>query len=325
MPRKIEISHRTIVFTSLFLIFIYFLYIIRDIILQFFIALLITAILNPLVSKLSRYKIPRSISVLLVYIILLATVGFSVGAIVPPLAEQTSSFVNNFPRFISNLGISYLVSEQLTQQLIAQLGTLPSQVAKAILSLFSNFLALVAVLVFAFYLLTEREKLDGQLGHFLGEKKRERASKLINNIEKRLGGWATGQLALMFVVGLATYIGLRLLEIPFALPLAILSGLLEIIPYIGPILASIPAVVIGFGISPIIGLASAALYFLVQQLENYVFVPKIMQKQAGVDPIVTLLALAVGFRLAGFVGILISVPVFIMLQVTLQEYLSERA
>jgi len=147
---------------------------------------------------------------------------------------------------------------------------------------------------------------------------------LINILEGRLGGWARGQLGLMLVIAFANYIGLSLLGIPYALPLSILAGLLEIIPYIGPIIAAIPAVVIGFGTSPILGMAVAAMAFLIQQLENYVFVPKIMQKSAGVNPIITLLALAIGFRLAGVIGLLISVPFYIIFQVLANEYILKK-
>ena len=125
----------------------------------------------------------------------------------------------------------------------------------------------------------------------------------------------------MVVIGITNYVGLRLLGIPFSLPLSILAGVLEIVPYVGPILAAIPAVLIGFGISPVIGWAVAAMAFLIQQLENYVLVPKIMQKSTGVNPIITLLVLAIGFRLAGLVGLLISIPVFITIQVAARNYL----
>jgi predicted PurR-regulated permease PerM len=128
----------------------------------------------------------------------------------------------------------------------------------------------------------------------------------------------------MFVVGASSYIGFRLLNVPFALPLSILAGLMEVVPYVGPILAAIPAAIIGFGVSPVLGLATVSLSFLVQQTENYVFVPKIMEKSAGVDPIATLLSLTIGFKLAGVVGLLISVPVFITLKVLFQEYLRSR-
>ncbi len=318
MPRKIEISHRTVVFTVFFLIFVWILFRIREIILQFFLALVITAILNPTVTRLSKRKIPRGASVLVVYFILFGLVGLSIAALVPALIDQTTAFINNFPKVIENIGISGVVSDQIVQQFVTQLGRLPTQVAKLTVSVFSNLISLVGVLVFAFYLLSEREKLDDQLAELIGSKKRDLIEKNIKSIEDKLGSWARGQLTLMFVVGFANYIGLSLLGIPFALPLSVLAGLLEIVPYIGPVIAAIPAVLIGLGISPVMGFATAALAFLVQQLENYIFVPKIMEKSVGVHPVITLFSLAIGFKLLGIIGILVAVPIFITLQVLLK-------
>ena len=96
---------------------------------------------------------------------------------------------------------------------------------------------------------------------------------------------------------------------------------MEIIPFLGPIVSAIPSALIGFGISPVTGLGVIILAFLVQQLENYLLVPKIMEKSIGVSPIITLVALAIGARLAGVVGAIISVPTFITLQVLVKEYL----
>jgi len=308
MPQKIEISQKTIIFTAFFLAGLWIVYYIRDIILQLYLALLITTVLSPIIGKLSKYKIPKTVSILLAYLTLLTIISFSVAAIVPPLVEQTSSFISNLPLFLKNVGFSVVISDQIVQQLITQLGSLPAQIAKLTLSLFSNVIGVVAVLVFAFYLLSERERLEEQLAHFVGEKKKDELVKVMSALEIRLGSWAIGQITLMFVVGLTSYIGLRLLGIPFALP------------YIGPTLAAIPAVLIGFGISPILGFATAALAFLIQQLENYVFVPQIMRRSTGVNPVITLLALAIGFRLAGIIGILIAVPVYITIQVVTKEY-----
>jgi len=123
------------------------------------------------------------------------------------------------------------------------------------------------------------------------------------------------------LVGTFTYLGLLILGIPFALPLALLAGVLEIIPYIGPIIAAIPAVLVGLSISPLMGLAVASLAFLIQQFENYLFVPKVMEKSVGVSPIITLVALVIGLRLAGVVGIIVSVPLVITLQVLGKQYL----
>ena len=321
MSQKVEISHKTIIFTVFFLISLWFIYTIREILLHFFIALLLTAVFDPFVNKLAKKKVPRGLSVLTIYLMLFIAISFAVGAIVPSLVDQTTSFVSNFPRFMASLGISDFVGDQLTAQFFTQLGSIPSHAARATISFFSNILALVAVLVFTFYLLTERDKLLSQVGDLLGETRRKEFIKIVDAIEVRLGGWARGEAGLMFIVGLANFIGFKLLGLPFALALAILAGLLEIVPFIGPILAAVPAVLIGFGISPIIGIAVAALAFLVQQLENYVFVPKIMQRSIGVNPIVTLLSLAIGFKVAGIIGLLMSVPIFLVLQVLAKEYL----
>lgn len=321
MPRKIEISHKTVVFTVLFLVFVWFLFYIRDIIFVFFVSLLIMVILNPLVTKLSKYKIPRPVSVLIVYFSIFAIGGITLAAIIPALVYQTSSFVNNFPKFMQRLGITFVLSEELVRQLVSQIGTLPGQVAKFTFSIFSNLIAVVAILIFAFYLLLARDKLDDQLEFFFGEKKKKEIARIIDLLEIKLGGWVRGQLTLMLAVGLSTFIGLTLLGIPFALPLSILAGILEIVPNFGPVLAAIPAVLIGFGVSAISGFAVASLAFLIQQLENYILVPKIMQKSVGVNPIITLLALAIGFKLAGVIGVIISIPVVMTIQLLIKEYI----
>jgi len=322
--KKIEISHRTVVFTVTFLIILWFLFYIKDIILVFFLSLLIMAILNPTVTRLSKWKIPRAASVLLVYVILFSLGSVAVVGVAPPLVAQTTNFANSFPEFIEKLGVSFVLSEELVRQLFSQIGTLPGQVAKVTISIFSNVLGVLTTLIFALYLLMARDKLDNQLDFFFGGTKKVKVAKIIDKLEYQLGGWARAQLLLMFVVGFSTFIGLTLLRIPFSLPLAILAGFLEIVPNIGPVLSAIPAVIIGFGISPIMGFAAIALYFLIQQVENYIFVPKIMEKSVGVSPIVTLFSLAVGFKLAGIVGVIIAVPVVISLRVIVKEYLGKK-
>jgi predicted PurR-regulated permease PerM len=324
MPRKIEISHKTIIFIFLFLILLAFLYFIKDIILQFFVALLVMTILNPLVVRLSKFKIPRAVSIIVAYILTLGIIGVALAGIIPPLADQTTTFVNNLPEYIENLAIPNIVMEPVIDQLFSALGELPAQVAKTTISIFSNFINVLLVLIFAFYLLMARSKQDEQLDMFFGKERGKRIAKVIDTLEIKLGGWARGQLILMLLVGFITYVGLRLLGIPYALPLAIIAGLLEIVPYFGPIIAAIPAVIIGFSISPLIGIATTALAFLIQQLENYLIVPKIMEKSVGVSPIIILLALTIGFKIAGPMGALISVPVFITLQVFVKEYVGSK-
>ncbi len=320
MPRKIEISHRTIVFIVLFLGSLWFLYFIRDVILQVFIALLIMTILNPTVTKLQKFRIPRAISVLIVYILVFSLLTLTVALMIPPLVSQTTSFALSLPKYLEGIRIPPFVAQQVSREIAGQLGSLSSQFIKIGVSVFSNVLSMVAIMVFALYFLLARNKIETHLSSIFKDEEIAKIVKFINRLEQKLGGWARGEIVLMTIVGLLTYAGLTIIGIPFALPLALLAGILEIVPNIGPTISAIPSIIIGFGISPFMGLAVIALGLLIQNIENYFFVPKIMQKSAGVSPIITLLSLIIGFKVAGIIGATLSVPVVITLQVLFEEF-----
>lgn len=324
MPRKVEISHKTIIFTVFFLLSLVLVFLVREIILQLFVALLLMTIFEPLVSALTKIKIPRVFAVLLTYVLIITFLGGTIALIVPTLVDQTTNFVNSLPIYLSNIGVNSQTSTLVITQILTQLGSFPGEVLQFTVSIFSNLIKVVTVLVFAFYMLLSRNKLEDQLGFFFGDEKRKQIGVTIDHLDAKLGGWARGQLIIMFLIGLGTYIGLFLVGIPFALPLAILAGLLEIVPFLGPIVAAIPSIIIGFGISPVLGFGATAVAFLVHQLENYLLVPKIMEKSVGLSPIVILASLAIGVKLAGIMGILISVPFVITLKVLASEYLSKK-
>jgi len=322
MLRKVEVSHKTVVFTISFLLLLWFLYSIKEIILGLFVALLIMAILNPLVTKLTKFKIPRGLAVFLVYIVVFGILGVAMFSLVTPLIEETTSFVNGLPAYWHNIGIYLPEGETIINNALAPVVGIPGQVLKLGVSFFSNFVMVMGSLVFAFYLLLAREKLEVQIVGFLGERRGRKIAGVVDKLEFKLGSWARGELLVMLTVGLATFLGLVLLGIPYALPLGILAGILEIVPTLGPAIAAIPAIIIGLGISPVMGLATVVLALLVHQLENYLLVPKIMEKSVGISPVVILLALAIGAKLAGIVGVIISVPVLIAFQILLGEYLA---
>jgi len=324
MPRKIEISHKTVIFTVFFLLALWFLFYIRDIIMALFVSYLLMAILNPMVNRLNKWKLPRFVAVLITYILILGIFGFSIAWIIPPLVEQTTNFINNFPTFLNNLGWLNYINNNVLNSFVSQVGSIPTQAVKFGVSVFSNVISILSVLVLSFYFLLYRSKLNDQLAFIFGEDNKNRVGKIIDQVESNLGNWARGELILMFFVGVIIYIGLLILGIPFALPLAIIAGILEIIPVLGPNIAAIPAIIIGLTISPLMALAVAALCFLVQQIENYFLVPKIMEKSAGVNPIVTLISLTVGYRLMGVIGIILSVPLFLTIKILINEYFDNK-
>lgn len=327
MPRRVEISHRTIIFTVLLLISFWFLYQIRDILVIFFVGLLLMSALNPIVEKLERRRIPRLFSAIVIYVLILVSLGLLLAGIIPMAISQTSALISILPEYLKQLGLTKIDEKIINGQadkLISQLGSISFDVARFALSIFGNFLVVLSLLLVSLYLLLERKKLDEYLLRIFGDGRDRRAAEIVKKIEHKLGGWVRAELMLMTIVGFMSYIGLRLLGIDFALPLAFLAGLLEIVPTIGPIISAIPAVLAGLVISPLTGLSVAALYFLVQQLENHLAVPQVLSKEIGVNPLVTIFALMAGFELGGFLGAVLAIPIVILLETLLFEFLSSK-
>lgn len=323
MTQKVEVSHKTIIFTVLFLLFLYFLYQVRQILVFLFLGFIFTAALNPLVEKLSRLKIPRSVAVVIIYLGIFLVLGLLLGGIIPPLVSQTSLLVLRLPDYWQSLGIwganKGIINGQL-DKLLSGLSSLPFDLAKITIGIFGNLISFFVFIFVSFYLLLARQNLDEYLLKFFGSTDNQRVALIIKKIEGRMGKWVRAQITLMLIVGVFSYIGLRLLGIDFALPLAILAGLLEIIPNFGPTIASIPAIFAGLAISPLMALTVAALYFLIQQVENTLIVPQVMAKETGLNPLVTILALIAGFKLGGILGAVFAIPLVLVAETFLLEF-----
>ncbi len=166
--------------------------------------------------------------------------------------------------------------------------------------------------------------LKNEIEALFNKKEAERIISIFEKTEKRLGSWLTGELILMLVVGVMTYVGLTLIGVRYALPLSIIAGLLEVVPNLGPTIATIPAFIVGVAQSYFLGAATIALYFIVQQLENNVVVPMVMKKVIGLNPIITLISLIIGGQLFGVLGILLSIPLTLFIEVVLLEVVRGR-
>jgi predicted PurR-regulated permease PerM len=325
MPRKIEISHRTIIFTVIFLLLLWLLYFLRGVLVILFFGLIFMAALNPLVDRWEKWKLPRALSIVLIYLLIFTAIGFAIWGIIPPLVEQTQKLFSRFPSYLESLswmGVDRETVYSQLNQLTEKVGVISGGVIRTFVGFFQNMINIVVLMVISFYLLLERKNLNKYLVRFFGNNAEEAGARVMDKIEKRLGGWVRAEFLLMIVIGLLTFIGLSLLGIDYALPLAIFAGFLEIIPSIGPFISAIPAVLVGLLISPLMGLAVAALYFLIQQIENNFIVPQLMAKECGINPLITILALISGFKLGGVVGAILAVPVILLIEIILTEVLS---
>ncbi len=320
MPQKIEVSHRTIVFTVIFLIFLWLLYQIRDVLVIFFIGIILMSALNPLVLRLQKLKIPRTLAAIIIYLIIFILVGLILAGLIPPLVYETGNFINHLPEYLTFLNIKQpeggIINSQL-DQILASLGSLSIGVVKTTLDIFGSFVIIFTLIFVSFYILLERHNLEEYLSRLFGSTHDKRIAEVIYKIEKRLGDWVRAEMTLMIIVGLMCFIGLRLLGIEYALPLAIVAGLLEVVPNIGPTISAIPAILSGLAVSPLMALAVVALYFLVQQLENQIIVPQVMKRETGVNPLVTILALIAGFKIGGILGAVLAIPVVIVIETIL--------
>lgn len=287
------------------------LYKISDIVVMTFVSLVLMAAISPLVDRLETIRFPRVLSIVLIYVAIWAVVGTMFAGLVPAVIEQTSKLVVRIPQAISQIEFLSSHQQEITQQALGLVATLPEDIFKLTLGLVNNIVSVLTIMVITFYMLLERKTIDSHVP--------DKFKETVTRAEKNLGAWLRGELILMTVVGLLTYIGLLILGVDSALPLALLAGLLEIIPTFGPTISAIPAVLVALTISPVVAVATGTLYWIVQLLENNLLVPKVMSHALGVSPVIVFLGLMIGFRLNGPGGAIMAVPVIIVLKTVLSS------
>lgn len=318
--------------------FIVSLVVLRNIVVLLFLAFIMASALYPLVEKFKQYNIPRPATILFLYIILFTTIAVLVGLIVPPLVIQTTALINSLSRFLGVDSVAWNGFESLdfkatigtVNQFVSQYESIFGQIQNSIttileiiFSTFSLVFILFTFLIATFYLLLNMNQVVLAFAWMLPGKPAEQvqhSSQIFHNVRNQLGSWVSGQLALMLVIGMITYIGLTLLGVPYALPLALLAGLLEIVPNVGPTVAAIPSVIIGFlMMNPLMGGVLILFYVLVQQAENNLIVPFIMRRAVDVRPLTTLIVILAGFSLMNVAGALLAVPFYITVRSVVRD------
>jgi predicted PurR-regulated permease PerM len=307
-----------VIFAFLGLVFIW---LIKDIIVLVLIALILASAMDPLVNYLHAKKVPRVLSVFMVYVVVIGITGLVIGLMIPPVIQQAKILQSNLPNYshVLNSEIGGYSLNDFFQNLTSGFGNGNSVIQNTV-GVFNGALDAIAVLVISFYLVAEEKGMKTFVAALIPSHHHEFTLGLINKIQKKMGLWVLGQVIISFGIFLFTYIGLSLLHVQYALVLALLSGLFEVVPYIGPFLSAIPAMFIGFIQYPSLAIWVAILYLLVHEVEGYVLVPKIMEKTVGTSPLLTLLALLIGYQLYGVLGLLISVPLATALTVIVNEF-----
>ena len=326
---KIEISTGTFIRALLVVLGLVFLYLIRDVVAVVLLSVVIASAIEPAAQWFMRYRLPRILSVLLVYIISFAILAAAFSLVIPPLFSEISQVSSKslfqtasgaLFEFVPELPIS--ISQTLTS-LLDNAGVYLEQLAggffQATSLVFGGALSFILVVVISFYLSVQERGIENFLRIVTPIEYERYILDLWSRARKKIGGWMQAQILLGLLIGVMVYIGLTVLQIKFALSLAVVAAIFELIPVFGPVLAAIPAVLVAFLQKPILGLVIIIFYFVVQQFENHLIVPVVFKKAVGVPPILVVIALIVGGKLGGFLGLLLAVP----LAAVLVEFLND--
>ncbi|MDB5204833.1 MAG: hypothetical protein JWP09_861 [Candidatus Taylorbacteria bacterium] len=332
--KTIEISAGTIVKTGILLIVFWMVYLLRDSVLAVVAAIVIASAIDPGVRWFEKRKVPRVVGVIAIYLAGFALVGFILFFIIPTFLSETSNLVSNIPTYIDQINN---VIPLLDQSILEGYSPIIKQVADTIshasyvqnlsaggvtaasvpidsARVFQGIISFILIVVLSFYFSVTKDGITHFLRIVTPIKSEDYVISLWTRTKNKIGAWMQGQIFLGALVGSIIFMLLSVLHVKHALPLGFLAGVLEIIPVFGPTLAAVPAVMFalldgGAGL----GFAVLLVYVIVQQFENHIFYPLVVRKMVGIPPILVIISLVVGYELAGFLGILLSVPLSVLL------------
>ena len=329
---SIAITTGTIIKTLVVLVGAWLLYTLRDIALVIFTAIVLASAIDPGVRGLVRRKIPRVLAVIIWYLLIFGLFFFIFYLFLPLLLEDLATFISATPGYIDSVSNSSAF-EQYSQLLgFPAHSTVNAQSVVAAIrdalnlsafdsafgaatKFFGGFFSFILIIVFSFYFAVVETGVDDFLRIVSPQKHQAYVLGLWRRSQHKIGLWMQGQLILGLLMGVLIFLGLTIARVPHALVLAVIVSVFEIIPVFGPVLAAIPAVIIAFasgGVS--LGLVTVFIYTVAQQFENHLIYPQVVTRVVGVPPLLVILALIVGGELAGFLGILLSVPVAAVIQ-----------
>jgi predicted PurR-regulated permease PerM len=334
----IVINTGTILRFFLLAVLLLALYYISDIVLVIMAAVVIASAIEPLIRRMKRKGIHRVLSVIVIYVLLALVFAGIIIFFIPVVAKEAIQFINTLPQSvsieklwnpISNIGFGNVpnsISSQtvsisdfvmILQNII--IGTSESAF-KTASNLFGGVLSFLLIVVLSFYLAVQEEGLDDFLRIIAPVKHHAYILDLWKRSQRKIALWLQGQIILGVVIGVLVYAVLKIVGIPHPLLLSVFAGLFEIIPVFGPVISSIPAIILAFADKGIgTGILLIALYIIIYQFESQIFYPLVVKKIVGISPVVVILALVIGAKLAGLLGALIAVP----LSAAFMEYIHD--
>ncbi len=316
---NIAISTGTIFRVLLVCAAVWLAFAIREVLLLVMGALFLAVLMEPFADKLERRRMPRTIAALVVYLIALGGIGSLFYIVLPPALNEFANILPLFAPYISQVAgetVAGSFQGDWLTGITSLVGTLQgagiSEAVPQVLALGSSAIgsitAVIILLILAYYFVAEKQALVHSVSRIAPAEYHPFVNQLATKLRDRLGAWLRGQLVLMAAIFLLTYIALSIIGVPYALILALLAGALEVIPFIGPLFSAVPAVMLALVLSPLHALAVIGAYFLIQAMEGQILVPKIMQHATGMNPLLSLVAILIGWTLGGIPGAILAIP-----------------
>ena len=297
----------------------------RGILISLFISYILMAALTPYVGNLQKRGLPKILAVLIPFIGIIILLFLLIFPLVPFFVEQVKSLITGLPEYIKQSAntVGFTIDAKQIQDFVTrEINGIGRNAFAVTTKVFGGLFSTLTVFVVSFYLLMDSARFKKWIATFFHSDSQNRVLTLLYQVDDKLGAWLRGQIILSLFIGVITFITLTIIGLPNALPLALIAGLLEIVPTLGPILASIPAIIIGLTISPGMAIIVVVLYIIIQMLENNLLVPKIMQRAVGLNPVVVILGVVVGANLLGIAGALLSIPFISLLAVLYRGFSS---
>ena len=343
-PLTISITTGTVIKAVLILAGAWLLFELRSLVLDVIAAVVIGSAIEPGVARLTRKWIPRVLAVVIIYIALFAVFFSIFFFFLPTVFQDFAALLSSLPTYLDALnrmsafdefarilGVAPpadLSTAGLIEGVQGALGgsAVFGNAFTALASIFGGVFSFVLIIVLSFYFAVVNTGVDHFLTVVAPRAHHAYVLDLWRRSREKIGLWMQGQLLLAVIMGVLVYLGLTILGVKHALILAVVAAVFEIIPVFGPTLAAVPATLIGFADGGFtLGLLVIALYVILQQFENHLIYPLVVTRVVGVPPILVILALIVGAQLAGFLGILLSVPIAAIIQEFVRDVRDRRA
>ena len=328
MERRIfDISWESLWRILLFVVIVAVLYGGRQIFLGLFLAIIISSGLEGIVGALARIGLPRSISVILIFLISIVLIVFIIYAIVPMLIVELNTIFSSTGTSSGSLG---LLLSLKSQSLSGSLAKLSSQFLSggSPLDFFSNALGsfglAVAVIISSFYLCLSEDGVERFIKVVIPPDYEPQALKIYGHSRRLIGSWFRTQLLLSLIMGTMVWVGLALLGVPYAFLIAFIAAICELVPFVGPIISGAIGVVSALTVSSTLALYALIFFLIAQQFESNVLVPILSRRSVGLHPVIVIVALLIGAEVGGFLGIVIAVPVAAIFQEVVQEWSSKK-